>query len=102
MNRSDIPQSLAITNARNVTPFSRRERVPGSGLSFRSDFMRSPWGAVELYKATGLSHEAIDLAQPQTGSLPQWLGREERLEDPVHDVRWDAGSGVRDRDRDII
>jgi hypothetical protein len=24
-------------------PFLQRERAPGSGLSFRSDFMRSPW-----------------------------------------------------------
>jgi hypothetical protein len=23
--------------------FSQRERAPGSGLSFRSDFMREPW-----------------------------------------------------------
>src|SRR5215208_8303457 len=41
MSGSESSQSL--THGRSP-PFSQRERAPGNGLSFRSDFMREPWG----------------------------------------------------------
>jgi hypothetical protein len=38
--RSNISQSLTFGRS----PFFQREHAPGSELSFRNDFMRSPWG----------------------------------------------------------
>jgi hypothetical protein len=38
--RSNILQSLTFGRS----PFFQREHAPGSELSFRNDFMRSPWG----------------------------------------------------------
>src|SRR4051812_19375686 len=58
--------------------------------------------AVQPDQAARLSHEAVDLAQPQPGPLPDRLGGEERLEHPLGYFRWNARPGVSDGDHHEI
>ena len=62
-----------------------------------------------LPDATGYSDEAAALldnsvcvGKPETGPLPDLLGREERFEDRIEIFRRDAGTGILDRDRHEI
>src|SRR5687768_11065825 len=48
-----------------------------------------------------LLHDAVDRGQPQSGSLPGRLGREERLEDVRAGLLVHAGSGIADREHHV-
>ena len=57
---------------------------------------------IDVDEAAGLLDDAIDRRQPKPGALADLLGREERLEDLVDDLAWNAGAGVGDVDPDIF
>src|SRR5229473_652221 len=58
--------------------------------------------AIDDAAAAETRDEAIHLRQSKAGSLARLLGREERVEGLVADLRRHPGSGVADRDRDIV
>ena len=49
-----------------------------------------------------LAHEAVDLAQAETGALADAFGREERLECALQGGGVHAAAGVGDRDHDVL
>src|SRR5207245_4040399 len=55
--------------------------------------------ARHLDRSAGLMREAMNLRQPQTGTLADRLGGEEGIEDLAEDIGGDAGAGVLHRDR---
>jgi len=58
-------------------------------------------GGVDFDEAVRLPHEPIDHGQPQPGPAPGFLGSEERLENPGHDLRIDPRPLVRHREGDV-
>src|SRR5262245_17442702 len=53
-------------------------------------------------KAAGLFDDSIDRRQPEPGTLADFLGGEERFEDLLNNVRWNAGAGVADFNEHIV
>ena len=58
--------------------------------------------ARDLDVAAGLLGKAERLAEAEAGSLADFLGREERLEDRVDMIGRNAGAGVRDSDSNEV
>src|SRR3546814_18395963 len=52
--------------------------------------------------AVGLPDDAINGREPQSRAGADFLGREERLEDPVEILLRDTHAGVRDLDQDVV
>ena len=52
--------------------------------------------------AAGLLDKTVDHAEPEPRALADLLGREERLEDALGDLRRDSGAGVLDANPDIV
>ncbi len=50
--------------------------------------------AVGIDEAAGLLDDAVDRRQAEAGALADFLGRKERLEDLVDDLRRNAGAGI--------
>src|SRR6185437_13890132 len=58
--------------------------------------------AIDLDVAAGLLDEAVHLAQPKAGALPELLGGEERLEGAIDYLAGHAGAGVADANGDVL
>ena len=57
---------------------------------------------VDAHTATSLGDDAVDGGQPEAGALALRFGREEWFEDVSGDVRAHAGSGIADRELDVV
>ena len=49
---------------------------------------------IDIDEAASLLDDAVDRREPEAGALADFLGREERLEDLVDDIRRDTSAGV--------
>src|SRR6188768_3358803 len=58
----------------------------------------APRARRKVEAATVLAHDGISDRQPEAGTLPHRLGREERLENPLPKILGDSLSGVTDGD----
>src|SRR5207248_2884743 len=54
--------------------------------------------AGDLDRSAGLMRKAVDLGQPQAGTLADRLGGKKGVEYPAHQIRRDADAGILDRD----
>src|SRR5947209_1992441 len=68
----------------------KREGGPLANLGFDSD------------RSAQLLGETEDLTEAEAGALAEALGREERLEHPLHRLRTHAGAGVDDPKRNML
>ena len=82
---------------------SRRSSAPGT---WRGRKMRNvvplPELGIRIDEAAGLLDDAVDGREAEAGALADFLGREERLEDLVDDLRRNAGAGVGHLDQHVV
>ncbi len=62
----------------------------------------SPEFGIHVDEAAGLLDDAVDGREAEPGSLADFLGREERLEDLVDDLGRYAGAGIGDIDAHVV
>src|SRR5271166_1040072 len=73
-------------------------RSPGHAREMNPELGADADARVHLYPPLVLLDDAVNSGEAQARSLPDLLGREERIEDARHDLRGYAGARVRDRD----
>ena len=60
------------------------------------------WLAINFHLTAGLLHEAINLAQAQTGALPCLFGGKERFKDAVENISRHAMTGIAYAQDDVL
>ena len=82
----------------------RRERCHHRHMHRQKDPEGSALARSRLHPdpAVGLLHDTIDRRQAEACPLPNWLGREEGIEDLVQDIGRNTGAVVRDLDHGLL
>ena len=93
VGRGGLYRNFALHLFFGLRNMARQEDAEGGAAAF---------GRIAEYPAAGLLDDAIDHRQAKPGALADLLGREERLENLVHNVGGNAGAGVLHLDGDIV